>query len=53
MKILKVIGLIAVFVSISSSIYAQGRRALVIGVGEYKDPAWDRINADNATILPR
>ena len=47
MKILKVIGFIAVFVSISSSIYAQGRRALVIGVGEYKDPAWDRINADN------
>ena len=28
-------------------ISAKERRALVIAIGQYKDPAWNRINADN------
>ena len=47
MRLLRAIALALFF--LTSSVHAQERRALVIGVGEYEDPAWTRINADNDT----
>lgn len=45
MKLFKVLTL--VLLCLASSVHAQVKRSLIIGIGEYKDPAWTRINADN------
>ena len=45
MRMLRVLTLM--LLCLASTANAQVRRSLVIGIGEYKDPAWTRINADN------
>lgn len=34
------------FMSLSTTMYAQTKRALVIGIGKQEDPAWNKINGD-------
>ena len=34
------------FLCVSCNLLAQTKRALVIGLGEHKDPAWNKINGD-------
>lgn len=39
--------IIFILVFVTGCLAARERRALVIGIGQYEDPAWGRINADN------
>lgn len=47
MNRLKIILPLFLMVMAACALPAQERRALAVGVGRYKDPAWARINADN------
>lgn len=40
------ISIVILFLMGSCTLFAQERRALAIGIGQYQDPAWGRINAD-------
>lgn len=39
--------IIFILVFVTGCLAARERRALAIGIGQYEDPAWGRINADN------
>ncbi|MGM9713175.1 MAG: caspase family protein [Prevotella sp.] len=41
-----IIAIITITVTVSPSLYAQTRRALVIGIGQQEDKAWGKINGD-------
>lgn len=47
MNRLKIILPLFLMVMAACALMGQERRALAVGVGRYKDPAWARINADN------
>ena len=46
-SVIKILCAFSLMLISSAVISAKERRALVIGIGQYQDPAWGRINADN------
>lgn len=45
--VIKILCALSILLIGSAVVSAKERRALVIGIGQYQDPAWGRINADN------
>ena len=46
MQKMKVYSIIVLLLTASCMLFAQEKRALVVGIGQYEDPSWGRINAD-------